>query len=76
MSNIIDITATSNIIEVETVTSSCTNTVEITSSTTDTIEIKTGSSTTDTLIYASDIIGLGTFIGNYIDSYTIDCGTP
>ena len=59
MSNTIEITATSNIIEVETVTSSCTNSLEITSSTTDTLEVITGSSTSDTLVYAGGVIGLG-----------------
>ncbi len=76
MSNIVEVTATNNILEIETVTSNCTNNIEITTSTTDTLEVKTGSSTSDTLVYANDVIGLGTLIGNYIDSYTIDCGTP
>lgn len=28
------------------------------------------------VIFAGDVIGLDTFVANFIDSYNIDCGSP
>lgn len=28
------------------------------------------------VIFAGDVVGLDTFIANFIDSYNIDCGSP
>lgn len=29
-----------------------------------------------TVVYASDVIGMDTYLQNFIDNTTIDCGTP
>lgn len=61
-------------IEIETSTDDNTENVEATSTTTDTVEISTGFSAT--IVYASEIVGLDSYLSNFIDNYNIDCGSP
>lgn len=61
-------------LEVETAISDVTSTLEIESSSSQILEINTGY--VGTVIYPSDIVGLDTYLSNFIDTYEIDCGTP
>ena len=74
MSLTVEIEETINILEVETQISDNINTLEIVSSTSDVIQIST--EYVGTVVFASDVIGLDTYIASIIDSYEIDCGSP
>lgn len=50
------------------------NILEIESSASETIEVST--EYVGSVVFASDIIGLDSYLSNFIDSYEIDCGTP
>lgn len=50
------------------------NTLEIEQSETATIEINT--EYVGTVIFANDVIGLDTFIDNFLNTAEIDCGSP
>lgn len=50
------------------------HTLEIEQSETATLQINT--EYVGSVVFASDVIGLDTFIANFIDDYEIDCGTP
>jgi hypothetical protein len=71
---ILEINDTKHNIEIETSISNIINNLELITSTDKNIEITTGYSAN--LVFASDIIGLDNYIGNFIDTYEIDCGTP
>lgn len=71
---ILEINDTKHTLEIETSIASTINNLELITSTDHTLEIVTGYSTN--LIFASDIVGLDSYIGNVIDSYEIDCGSP
>lgn len=70
----LEIFDTTNIIEIETLTTDTVDNLEIITTNTDSIEIITGFSAN--VVYAADIIGLDNYLSNFIDSYNIDCGTP
>jgi hypothetical protein len=70
----IEIFDSNNIVEVETLISEVINNLEIDVSTERTIELATDYA--GVVVYASDIVGLDTYLSNFIDSYEIDCGTP
>jgi hypothetical protein len=70
----LEISDTTNIVEVETSITNVTNTLDIEITSERQLEIVTGY--TGTVVYASDIIGLDNYLSNFIDAYEIDCGTP
>lgn len=72
MSYSIEILGTTNIVEIETNIEDIIDNIEIVKYTENIIEINNNVGT----VFASDIVGLETFIGNVIDSYSIECGTP
>jgi hypothetical protein len=74
MSLIIEISETTNTLEVETQIAEDINALEIISSSNDIIQIST--EYVGTVVFASDVIGLDTYIADFIDSYEIDCGSP
>lgn len=60
---------------IETILSETINSVlEIESSANEILEIST--EYVGSVVFASDVIGLDTYLSNFIDSYEIDCGTP
>lgn len=63
-----------NILEVETAISSSVNNIEIETFIGEIVELSTDAAVST--ISAGDILGLDTYIGNFIDLYQIDCGTP
>lgn len=71
---VIDITEIKQIIDIETTIGNDSDIIEITNSDNKIVEIVTGF--TASVVYAGDIIGLDNYISNFIDSHTIDCGTP
>jgi hypothetical protein len=75
MSNsIIEINETVYNLDVETSYSDTINNLTVEISSNATIEISSGY--VGTVVFASDVIGLDSYIGNFIDSYEIDCGSP
>lgn len=70
----LEISDTTNIVEVETSITNVTNTLDIEITSERQLEIVTGYA--GTVVYASDIIGLDNYLSNFIDAYEIDCGTP
>lgn len=71
---ILEISGTTNILEIETSILDITNNLEIEVTTDRVVEVVTGYA--GTVVYASDIIGLDNYLSNFIDDYEIDCGTP
>lgn len=74
MSTTVHITESINLLEIETSIANTINNLDIEYSEINNIEINSGFSMA--IIYASDIIGLDTFIDNFMDSYNINCGSP
>lgn len=76
MSNEISITIEENIhlLELETQINNHINNIDIDISSRDIIEISTDFIANT--IFVSDIIGLDSYLSNFIDSYNIDCGSP
>lgn len=76
MSNEISITIEENIqlLEIETQINNHVNNIDIDISSRDIIEISTDFIANT--VFASDIIGLDSYLSNFIDSYNIDCGSP
>lgn len=72
--SIIEILDTTYNLEIETSYSNTFNNIDIDISTSQSIEISSGYA--GIVTYASDIIGLDTYLSNFIDTYEIDCGTP
>ena len=66
------------ILEIESGTEKKVDNIEVYTTISEVVEITSGSSVS--VISASDIIGLDSYIGNFItneyDQYYIDCGTP
>lgn len=63
-----------NIIEIETTIGNIFNNLEIETSSDRTVDVISGSSLG--FISVSDIVGLDSYLSNFIDSYEIDCGSP
>ena len=63
-----------HILEIETAISNAVNNIEIETLIGEIIELSTDAAIST--ISAGDILGLDTYIGNFIDLYQIDCGTP
>lgn len=61
-------------LEIESSIGTETNNIEITASNLGTVEIVSGYA--NVILYASDVIGLDTYLTNFIDQYEIDCGSP
>lgn len=61
-------------LEIESSIGTETNNIEITASNLGTVEIVSGYA--NVILYASDVIGLDTYLSNFIDQYEIDCGSP
>lgn len=71
---ILEIYDTKNIVEIETSIGNVFNNLDIETSSDKTVEIISGSSLG--FVSAGDIIGLDDYLSNFIDTYTIDCGSP
>lgn len=69
----VEILETVYVLEVETTIQSDINNVTIEQIDSKIIEVNTG---TVNMVLASDIIGLDTYLNNFLDDYEIDCGTP
>lgn len=69
----IEIIGTTNLLEIQTSIEDTINNITIEKIDNNIIEIHTGMST---VIMASDIIGLDTYIENFLDDADIDCGSP
>lgn len=69
----VEILETVYVLEVETTIQSDINNVTIEQIDSKIIEVNTG---TVNMVFASDIIGLDTYLNNFLDDYEIDCGTP
>lgn len=74
MSTTVHITETINLLEIETSIANTVNNLDIEYSEINNIEISSGFSAS--IVYASDVVGLDTFIDNFMDNYNIDCGSP
>lgn len=74
MSTTVQITETINLLEIETSIANTVNNIDIEYSEINNIEISSGFSAS--VVYASDVLGLDTFIDNFMDNYNIDCGSP
>lgn len=75
MSNLtLEIYDSKNIIEIESSIGNVYTNLEIETSVDRTVEIVSGS--TLGFISALDILGLDDYLGNFIDNYAIDCGSP
>jgi hypothetical protein len=69
----IEINNDSYTVQIDTSTASSSNSVTVELSSANNVEvIKEIIQTAN----ANDVVGLNSFISNYIDNYTIDCGTP
>lgn len=69
----IEIIGTKNLLEIQTSIEDNLNNITIEKIDNNIIEILTGTSIT---VMASDIIGLDSYIDNFLDSADIDCGSP
>lgn len=75
MSNFtVEIFDTKNILEIETAIANTINNLMIETSSDRTVDVTVGYA--GTVVYASDILGLDSYLSNFIDSYNIDCGSP
>lgn len=75
MSNFtLEIFDTKHTVEIETAIANTINNLIIETSTDKSVDITVGY--TGSVVYASDIIGLDSYLSNFIDSYNIDCGSP
>lgn len=61
-------------LQIESSIGTVTNNIEITASNLGSVEIVSGYASV--ILYASDVIGLGAYLTNFIDEYEIDCGSP
>lgn len=69
----IEVLETVNLLEIETSIQNTINNITIEKLDNTIIELNTG---TTNIVMASDIIGLDTYIDNFLDDAEIDCGTP
>lgn len=72
MSNLVEIIETVYLLEIEVANSSNVSFLDIETSSINKIEISSGYSS----VSALEIMGLDNYIGNFIDTYEIDCGSP
>ena len=61
-----------SLLEIETSIQNTINNITIEKLENNTVEINSGSN----IVLASDIIGLDSYIDNFLDSAELDCGTP
>lgn len=71
---ILEISETTNIVEIETSIGNVLNNLEIETTSDTTVEVVVGYA--GSIAYASDIVGLDNYLSNFIDAYEIDCGSP
>jgi len=69
----IEVLETINLLEIETSIQNTINNITIEKLDSTIVEISTGASN---IVLASDIIGLDSYIDNFLDDAEIDCGTP
>ena len=69
----IEILETVSLLEIETSIQNTINNITIETIDTNIIEINTG---TTNVVLASDVIGLDSYIDNFLDTAEIDCGSP
>ncbi len=69
----VQVLETVNLLEIETSIQNTINNITIEKIDNNIIEISSGSTN---IVMASDIIGLDSYINNYLDDAEIDCGTP
>lgn len=74
MSMVVEVEETVYLLDIETTVCNIVDQLEVELSTNEIIEIN--SDYIANIIFASDVIGLDTYIANFIDAYNIDCGTP
>lgn len=70
----VEIYDTKHIVEIESTIGNIINNLEIETSSDRSVDIVSGSSLG--FISVSDIVGLDSYLSNFIDSYEIDCGSP
>lgn len=69
----VEILETTYVLDIETSVENTINNITIEKIDNNTIEISSG---TTNIVLASDIIGLDSYIDNFLDSAEIDCGSP
>lgn len=69
----VEVLETVSLLEIETSIQNTINNITIETIDTNIVEINTG---TTNIVLASDIIGLNSYIDNFLDSAEIDCGSP
>jgi len=69
----VEILETTYVLDIETSIENTINNITIEKIDNNTIEISSG---TTNIVLASDIIGLDSYIDNFLDSAEIDCGSP
>jgi hypothetical protein len=75
MSNFtLEIFDTKHTLEIETAIANTFNNLIVETSSDKSVDITVGYA--GTVVYASDILGLDSYLSNFIDSYNIDCGSP
>lgn len=74
MSMVVEVEETVYLVDIETTVCDTVDQLEVELSTSEIIEIN--SDYIANIVFASDVIGLDTYIANFIDTYNIDCGTP
>ena len=75
MSNFtLEIFDTKHTLEIETAIANTFNNLTIETSSDKSVDITVGYA--GTVVYASDILGLDSYLSNFIDHYSIDCGSP
>lgn len=75
MSNItLEIFDTKHTLEIETTIANTVNNLTVETSIDRHVDIVVGY--TGTVVYASDVLGLDSYLSNFIDHYSIDCGSP
>jgi|694.fasta_scaffold05842_20 hypothetical protein len=75
MSNFtLEIFDTKHTLEIETAIANTFNNLTIETSSDKSVDITVGYA--GTVVYASDILGLDSYLSNFIDQYSIDCGSP
>jgi hypothetical protein len=72
--NTLELNSTNLLLETENSEQGVNYTLEIEQASSATLFVNT--EYTGTVVFAGDVIGLDTFIANFIDDYEIDCGSP
>lgn len=71
---VVEVEETVYLVDIETTVCDTVDQLELELSTSEIIEIN--SDYIANIVFASDVIGLDSYIANFIDTYNIDCGTP